>query len=261
MFIKLVLLFVLIVSGAFANVNYGKFTDSDIVEWNSVEGQNLLISSKFYGDFYNLAHFYQPQQNPLYCGIATTAIILNAFKQGTGEIENSSSVVKRPDDLGGGVASFKSYIQDDILNEKTDKIKESDVIDFIKKDPKLKAYDPGLTLKQLAKIIKSYGLDVDVNYAKSNKGGSRFKKILKKNLNEKDRYIIANFHGKTYGARTGGHISAIVAYNELYNKILILDVAAHKQPWHWVDVDRFYVAMQKKDREKVRGYLVVGERR
>ena len=39
---------------------------------------------------------------------------------------------EQPDELGGEVIEFRSFIQNDILNEKTDKVKERDVINFVK---------------------------------------------------------------------------------------------------------------------------------
>ena len=250
-------------SNLYANDIYNKYNQIQgknskyqaVTPWNESKGLTLLEQAEYKKDFYNLAHHYQPQQNPLYCGIATIAIILNALNLEHNLTYNSVNHVVNP--INNQVINFNIYTQDDILNEKTNLIKHSEVINFKAKDNN--AYDPGLTLAQLRDIFKSYKLKVKLTYADQGeqKGVKNFRKYLRKNLNKKDHYIIANFHGKTFGAQTGGHISPVVAYNEMADMILILDVAAHKNPWYWVKLENFYDAMHHKDGTKHRGFLIV----
>ena len=268
--IKILLILLISLQYTFANPNYGNFSPVQkngesymaVTSWNSAEGIKLLAQSSYKQDFYSLASHFQPQENPLYCGIASSVIILNALRQGSDLIPNSSNKTTKPTEFGGGFVDFKTYTQDELLGKQTNAVKEKSIIDLVKKDPKLKKYDPGLTLAQLSGILKKYNLDVKIFYAQKNndKAIVKFKKILKDTLNNKNAYIIANFHGKTVGTLPGGHISPIVAYNQKANKIMILDVASHKQPWFWVDIDIFYQAMQKKDGSLPRGFLIIKEK-
>ena len=50
--------------------------------WNSEEGLKRLSRSQFKNDFYQLVNFFQPQINPIYCGAASSVMILNAFNYG-----------------------------------------------------------------------------------------------------------------------------------------------------------------------------------
>jgi hypothetical protein len=264
---NLILLTILIISfNSHANLNYGNYNKSvnaqgknsyNIISWNSEEGINLLSDAYYKKDFYHLAHHYEPQINPLYCGIASITIILNALNQGNSDIK-SVKISKRPKKFGGEYIEFRKYTQEKLLNKKTDKIKHRKVINFKKKHKLYDEYDPGLSLADISAIMQSYDLKTQIFYADKDikEGISEFKKQLIRNLNEKNRYIVANFYGPTFGGLTDGHISPIVAYNRKANKILVLEVAAHKQPWNWVDVDLFYEAMQKIDIDKPRGFVV-----
>ena len=247
--------------GEFKKIDFSDNKQVIITSWNSKLGLKLFKKAKYKNDFYDLASHFQPQKNPLYCGIASSAIILNALNEDNHIIVDSENTIKKPKIYGSTIIPYNSFTQDDILNKNTDFIKNRAVINFKTIDQNLGRYDPGLTLKQLAKLLEYYTLNVKLIYAdESNEDGvNSFKENLKNTLNIKGKYILANFQGKKIGSLTSGHISPIVAYNKAKNQILILDVASHKQPWFWVDVNKFYEAMQEKDGSKSRGYLIISK--
>jgi hypothetical protein len=268
MIYRVILLFVIICLPVWAQqINvYNNFTVKDgsikklksITPWNSQQGLDNLSSSNYKQDFYHLAHLYQPQINPLYCGIASSAIILNALNIGSKDMINSVNHAIKPMKYGGGKIDFYFYTQNDILNNYTDKVKNKNIINF-KEENRQKKYDPGLSLNHLANILKIHGVSSKLYYADNLKKIKKFRNNLKQYLNKKTHYIIANFNGRILGAKTGGHISPIVAYNKETEQILILDVAAHKNSWYWVDIEDFYKAMHSKDGDKYRGYLIVSQ--
>ena len=47
--------------------------------WNSENGISRLNSSQYKNDFYQLANFYQAQNNPIHCSSATALMLKNAF--------------------------------------------------------------------------------------------------------------------------------------------------------------------------------------
>ena len=286
-YLALILLFSFSASAEKIYNNYSKISFNDnftrvVTPWNHDQGIKIFETAKYKKDFYHLAHLYQPQTNPLYCGIASSAIILNALNIGGSNMHNSVNYAINPlkiptrgdgliegkkpdksDDVHRFVKNkinFKFYTQDDVLNHQTEKIKSKGTINFRTKD-KNGNYDPGLTLRQLSDILKSHGLKTKIFYAKNQKkkGVEKFTKNLKSVLNDNNKYIVANFHGKTFGAKTGGHISPVVSYNDIPGDILILDVAAHKNPWYWVKIGPFYDAMQKKDGNLNRVYIIVSK--
>lgn len=234
-------------------------TDKITTVWNSPKGLEMLNESQFKNDFYQLINFFQPQINPLYCSAATGTIILNALYYGDIPSQKSGEVV-RPKDLGGQIIQFHSYSQAGFFNNETDFIKQREIIDFKSKVSGKDSYDPGLTLAEFSKILsKVYGLKTEIIYAKKNdeKSLNKFRKNLKRVLSDDKNFIAANFNGKLIGNKTGGHISPIAAYDEKTDSILILDVALHKNLWYFVPVKDFYAAMNSKDGDNFRGYLIV----
>jgi hypothetical protein len=70
--------------GVFKPSTFSAEKEVVLVAWNSEEGLHKLSRAAFKNDFYQLAHSYQPQINPLYCGIASSVIVLNAMRLESG---------------------------------------------------------------------------------------------------------------------------------------------------------------------------------
>ena len=192
-------------------------------------------------------------------------ILLNATYANDKIPSQKENQIKRPKAAGGGISEFHSYSQLGFLNEKTDVIKKREIIQMkaVKeiKDGK-EIYDAGVSLADFSKILsKVYGLKVKVNYADKNdeKSVNKFRNDLKKYLTENKKFIVVNFDGKMIGNKTRGHISPAVAYDEVSDSVLVLDAALHKNSWYWVGVWELYNAMNSKDGDRFRGYLVVGK--
>lgn len=239
-------------------------TDVNIVKWGSTEGFARLENAKFKNDFYQLINFYQPQINPLYCSAASSVIILNAINTPNNKAPSQKNLeVARPKSLGGEVIEFKSFSQTSFFNEKTDKIKKREIIDF--KKPKSvqngkEIYDPGLSLKEMTRILQEvYDLNVTLTYVNDKASISKFRSVLKKVLNENKKFLVVNFDGKKLGLGTRGHISPIAAFDEESDSVLVLDVALHKNSWYFVSVEDLFRAMNTKDGDNFRGYLVISK--
>lgn len=247
---------------------FTSFANAEVVtvKWNSEEGLKRLESSKHKSDFYQLAGYFQPQINPIYCSAATSVIILNAIA-GNGEAPSQKELeVAKPKVFGDGNIQFKSYSQITFFNDQTNKIKDKSIIDFKAIDPKNENdknnFDPGLTLKQLNQILsKVHKLKVKMVYVKKadEKSINKFRKIVKEVTSDNKKYLISNFDGHDLDLKTNGHISPIVAFDEASDSILVLDVAGHKNGWYWANISDFVKAMNTKDGDKYRGYLVVSK--
>jgi len=255
-----------------AAYSYGKFKPSTfsadkevvLVVWNSDEGLRRLSRATYKDDYYQLAHHYQPQINPLYCGIASSVIVLNAMRLDSGLVPSQKQLeVKTPRVWGSTRIPFREYSQITFLNEKTDKVKPHEIIDLdnitAENTNDESKFSPGLTLAELKGILEVYDLAVDLHYAAENpnEGTSLFRQSIKATLSKRKRFIIVNFIGKLIGAPTGGHISPIVAYDEQTDSVLLLDVAGHKNPWYWVPVSHLYQSMHTKDEDTYRGWITV----
>lgn len=235
----------------------------DKIDFYSPQGKKRLIESKYNNDFFQLVNFYQPQINPLYCGIATSVILLNALNESHEIKSQKEAEILKPKIYGGDKIEFHEYLQSNFLNDETNKIKRKEIIEL--KAQKInkkgeKFYDAGLSLTNLADILsKTHKLKVKKIFAKRNdeKSINKFRNYLKKYLADDKYFIVANFYGKRLKNKTGGHISPIGAYHEKSDSVLVLDVALHKDRWYFVSVKDLYSAMNSKDGDNYRGYLIV----
>lgn len=236
----------------------------DIVPWGTQKSIELLNKSNFKNDFYQLANFYQPQINPFFCGVASSVIILNAINYNN--IESQKEIeFKNEKILGTKVLEYKAYSQFNFLNDKTDKIKNRDIVE-LKKPFEIKngkeIYDPGFTLSQLESILKNvHNLKVKKVYAKNNKEKSieNFRKDLKKYLIDNSHFIIVNIDGSYLFENAGGHLSPVVAYDEKSDYVMVMDVAIHKRPWYFVKTQDLFQAMNSLDGSNYRGYLIISK--
>ncbi|MBP7709799.1 MAG: hypothetical protein KA100_01860 [Rickettsiales bacterium] len=233
------------------------FENSQAQNWNSAEGLKKLERSQFKNDFYQLANFYQPQENPLFCSIATGTIIRNALNYKNISSQKSGEMT-RPD---GSVVEYHLYSQDGFFNDKTEKVKKRAVIEFKEPVAGTKEFDAGVTLADFAQMLKIHGMKVELTRVEKNDAevAEKFRNILKANLAEDKKFLVLNFDGKVLGKATRGHVSPLVAFDEASDSVLVLDVALHKNQWYWVEVSKLIEAMNTKDAANYRGYLVVGK--
>jgi hypothetical protein len=191
-------------------------------------------------------------------------IVLNALKYGN--IPNQKELeVQVPASLGGGLVAYNLYSQINFLNAATDKIKLREIIE-LKKPKELKngkeMFDAGISLSDLHDILKNaYKVKVKMVYAEKDnaKSVNKFRQDLKEILADNKHFIIANFDGKVLGANTGGHMSPLAAYDQETDSVLVLDVALHKELWYFTPLSKLYEAMNTKDSDHYRGYLVVSK--
>lgn len=250
-------------SSEFKPSSFSENKEVVLVAWNSPEGRKRLKRTKYNSDFYQLASFYQPQINPLYCGIATSTIILNYIYSERNELPDQKQLeVNRPELYGGGKIPFRSFSQITLLNDKTESVKSREIINlenFNSGDSS--SISPGLTLDELNGILGVYGLKTTVFHAESDivSGIDNFRNMVMDIMMNDDVFLVVNFVGNLIGATTGGHISPVVAYDKKSDSVLILDVAGHKNPWYWAPVYDLYNSMHTKDSGNWRGWIVISE--
>ena len=248
-------------------IKYGKYQIAPlserkrvvITDWNSEEGTKKLLKAKPNKPFFKLSHNYQSQINPFYCGVACIATILNTLRAKKGLIPNQKGFdYTKPN---GEKVEYRYYNQLNILDENTDKIKQrKDIAPSIKDEKDNHAeFNPGLSISQLEEILNYHNVSSEKVIAEKEPeiAIDQFRQNIKEILQSKRKFMILNFDGKMCGLSTGGHFSTVGAYDDDDDTILILDAAAHKNPWFWVPVKHIYYAMNTKNDEGYRGYLIV----
>ncbi len=243
------------------------------VAWDSREGKRRLFESRFNKDFFELAHRFQPQIKPTYCGVASAVTVLNALRLKTGLRIDSGLEVQAPECHGGDTMHYNSYSQLTFMNERTELVKPREWVEGVTVECESTGdiiFEPGLNLDQLARKLKLYLLDVRTKHAditqepKTSKDNpvSRFRHDLMAYLNDKSTFLIVNYCGKTIEKNidTDGHFSPIAAYHKETDSCLVMDVAGHKHPWFWVSLRDLYHAMATKDGKDTRGYVLVSDK-
>jgi hypothetical protein len=230
---------------------------SELIWWNSKEGKKRLYESNYANHFYALAHLFERQVKPTYCGIASAVMVLNALRLGKKGLKLETSLdVQLPEK---GKLSFNCYTQITFFNADTRNGKSR-----VKVEGKCtEEFNPGFSLTELAYKLRILLLNAEVILASEqcDKSVDRFRQDLMAHLNGKGTYIIANFLSTSIGRDGGGHFSPIVAYHPSTDSCLVMDVAGHKNPWFWVPVPLFYTAMHNCDEQNAyRGYMLVSDK-
>lgn len=248
--------------GEFRTSQFAPNSKVELIAWDTPAGRERLMRSQYKNDYFQLAHNFQPQVNPLYCGIASSVIVLNSMRLVTNDVPSQKTIeVKVPEALGGGRLDYPSYSQLTLLGEKTNSVKSRAVVELKNQNDPKAQLDPGLTLQDLHDVLEAYGTRVQLHYVEreSDEGIDDFRSALKKALSDSTNFMIVNFHGKTMGAPTDGHISPVAAYDEKSDSVLLLDVAGYLNPWYWTPTEHLYRAMHTRDGDKYRGYVIVSD--
>ena len=143
---------------------------------------------------------------------------------------------------------FKTFTQDNLLNEETEKVLPKEVLAKI-----------GMTLDQIGGILGSYAVTADVRHA-ADTSLDEFRKLATEALNTPNRYVIVNYLRRTIGQERGGHISPLAAYDADTDRFLVLDVSRYKYPPVWVEADDLFAAMNTPDSDngnRTRGFVLV----
>lgn len=262
----------------FCNINYSLSDDNPYkqytnglsingtkpIEWNSVEGRVRLTRTKYKKPFLALAHHFSGQEYPSTCGPASARIILSAIYEKIGRPflkDKQHSFTERKN--GANIDVFK--------------ITERNVFDFYDKDDinydivaRLKkrdrnGYNGGISLNQLASVIASHpNVIVDYVYPLRREGNdnkatlfNNFRETVKYICSNDDIYIIILYNLTASYNKQSGHYSPIVAYDEITDSVLIMDVASHLGTWIWVPLEDLFINMNPVISGTDRGYIVV----
>jgi hypothetical protein len=214
----------------------GLALDESLVALNTEKGEKLLAGSDARKSFIPLMMHFTTQNDPAYCGAASSAIVLNAIG------------IRRP--VSPDHAPYRLFTQTSIFTPEVRKIIE----------PK-QCSRSGMTLAVLGQVLRTYPVDVVVTYAK-NVTADNFRSIALRTLRDSDSFLIVNYLRKAIHQEAGGHISPIAAYDASEDRLLILDVARYKYPPVWVKVDALFTAMSTSDgnSRSGRGFVVVRKR-
>lgn len=230
-----------------------------VVNWNSQEGIARFERTPIKGDFYRLAHHFKPQNNPVNCGQAAATVVLSAIYEMN---KTPLPIIEEwPVTLGDKKypLQYRLFNETNFFNESTDKVLDRRTISMklTKADG---SFGGGIDIDELQKMLKIHGVKSKLTNVESfsEEKLNSFRELVKKVVNSDKEFLVLNYD-HSYKGLMGGHFSPIVAYDEKSDSVLMLDVAAHRNPWIWINLSDVYHAMNTKNYAQTayRGYLVV----
>ena len=233
----------------------------NLVEWASGESAERLSRSSHKTDFFALSNHFISQDNSIFCGPVSSAIVLNALRLGKKEglPRDRQSIAK--DEMAwlwqGADPFYGKYTPNNVLNERTKtRLEVLGKPILIDGEPKS---DFGLQLRQLAQVLRSHGVKVATRVVDGDADAAAIRRELAANLATGDDFVLVNYARRSLGQTGGGHISPLGAYDEGSDSFLIMDVNPNRAPWVWVGSDDLIAAMRTFDTVENRGYLLVSE--
>ena len=232
-----------------------------LVEWASAESGARLSRSSHKADFFPLSNHFISQDNSIFCGPVSSAIVLNALRLGKRDglpTDRQSIGEDEMDWLPPGADPFYGkYTPGNVLNDRTKtRLEVLGKPILIEGAPKS---DFGLQLRQLAQVLRSHGLRVAARVVGADADTAAIRQELAANLARPEDYVLVNYSRRALGQEGGGHISPLGAYDAPSDSFLVMDVNPNRAPWVWVGADALIAAMQTFDTVENRGYLLISE--
>ena len=239
---------------------YAKNTETDLVLWGSDEGMARFSRAEAKIDFFKLANHFESQNNKIYCGVASSVIVLNALRVRNDKKEKllprADSVLSEADRQYIPVVFspfFDRYTQDNVFTENT-----KSKLEILGK-PINKKRDIGMQLAQLQGLLESHQLKVQKKVVNESVQIESIRKDFINNLKQKDDYILVNYLRETLNQPGGGHISPVAAYDTQSDSVLVMDVNSNKEDWVWVSLTLLVASMATFDTLENRGYLLISD--
>jgi len=250
-----------------------KITDPAIVSWGADEGIKRLEESQYKVDFFKLANHFESQNNKLFCGPASAAIVLNALRVRNSAIRlpEDSSLLNDSDQQFIAASKkwspfFQRYTQNNIFLKSPksralvlgEVLQDAKGIVLIGSNGKAKK-DRGFQLRQFGALFTAHGLSAQIVVVQQSMSDQEIKAELIENLRTADDYVIINYKRKVLNQPGGGHLSPLGAYHKASDSFLVMDVTPNKADWIWVRSELLISAMRTFDTVENRGYLLLSE--
>ena len=206
----------------------------NLVDFESSQGSGIFLEASSREAYWPLAAEFVTQKNQAFCGVASLVMVLNSLAL--------------PAPTTADYAPYTIFTQDNVFNDKTDKIVTADTVAH-----------GGMTVDQLGGLVGSFGLSATVTHA-SDSTEAQFRSAASDYLAQKGHFVLVNYLRSTLGQQSGGHISPLAAYDAKTDRFLILDVARYKYPPVWVTTKDLFAAMNTVDQSndnRTRGYVLI----
>ncbi|KAL7581745.1 hypothetical protein ACA910_022282 [Epithemia clementina (nom. ined.)] len=192
-------------------------------------------------DFYHLQRGWDAQINQAYCGVASSAAVLNSL-QGLIELPIDPRYDPYPYATQNGILETNSVC----INEHV--VRYNETFNGIRQPP------GGLSLEQTKKLIECHLLSLSAEFQVTahfvdpmTLDLDQVRSELMDALQDPSSRVIVNFDRKAFGQVGEGHFSPLASYNAIEDRFLILDVAKYKYPSVWVTAAQLVASMATID--------------
>ena len=201
-------------------------------------GIHLLAGSGHRADYGALAGALLTQANLAYCGVASSAMVLNSLAV--------------PAPAVPGYGPYRFWTQENFFEDPATRLVKA---------PELIARQ-GMTLDQLRDLLASKGLQVRTIHGRDIELLALRRLLASSLANPLDRLVV-NYDRRQLGQTGGGHIAPLAAYHAASDRVLILDVARYRYPSVWVPLVDLWRSLRGLDSASglSRGLVVVERQR
>jgi len=183
--------------------------------------------------YYLIVSGLDAQINQVYCGLATSAAIINSLR----------FLHQFPLPIDPIYAPYHYATQTDLFNEC--------VIEEVMLDgSSIWKYPMGVTLSQVEKLLGCFleGWEVEkVNVDPNTVTLEMMRDDMKNALAEESSRVLINYNRKGVGQDGGGHFSPIGSYHPPSDSFLIMDVAKYKYPPVWAKAEALHKSLASID--------------
>lgn len=206
-----------------------------VIYWDSADGKALRARMPADADYWQLAPNFATQITQSYCSVASAVTVLNAMP------------IKKPVDAT--YAPYAYFTQSNFFTPGVVKVISAQTVLAM-----------GMTREQMAETLSQQGVKA-VSIAGDTFSDESLRTLLKKALGDDGQFVLANYYRAAFGQVGGGHWSALAAYDEQSDRVLILDVAKYKYPPAWVSISMLHRAIDTIDTvsNKARGLVIVSK--
>jgi Phytochelatin synthase len=204
-----------------------------LVPLDSPEGEKLLVESTARRAFFSLVGTFQTQRSQAFCGVASSAMVLNALP------------LEAPVDAE--IAPWRLFTQDNIFGPG---VAEQLTAKFVGQG--------GLTIEQLVLLLEGNHAAAKPTFAKASTLEA-FRAEASRALGERGQFVLVDFLRSELGQDTGAHWSPLAAWHAGSDRFLVLDVARFRYPPYWVKAEDLFRAMATDDLDsgRSRGWVTV----
>ncbi|WP_254944580.1 phytochelatin synthase family protein [Cyanobium sp. AMD-g] len=199
-------------------------------------GMELLVGSGARTDYGPLAEQFLTQANLAYCGVASTAMVLNSLAV--------------PAPAVPGYGRYRFWTQENVFQVPAgSQVVSAEVV-----------RRQGMTLAELTALLGAHGVKAEAIHG-DQLSLEQFRALLRANLSQPGDRLLANYDRPSLGQAGGGHIAPLAAFHAPSDRVLILDVARYRYPSVWVPVADLWTAIRTLDSTSGRSRGLVTIRR